>query len=130
AVAEQMARDSLVEHPDRVEDLLTTLADAPNDPARPGRLAARVVLLAYLARIGRRSVGEVRSATAEAIDAIGEVEELLVRSKLLREVAVAWSPDDHADDPVRDFALAAELLRRCLELEGGEDNAVGHTLAY
>lgn len=129
-VAEQMARDSLVEHPERVEDLLSTLAAAPGDPARPGRLAARVVLLAYLARIGRRSVGEVRSATAEAIDAIGEVEELLVRSTLLREVAVAWSPDDHADDPVRDFALAAELLRGCLELEGGEDNAVGDTLAF
>lgn len=130
AVAEQMARDSLVEHPDRVEDLLTTLDDAPNDPARPGRLSARVVLLAYLARIGRRSVDAVRSATVEAIDSIGEVEELIVRSTLLREVAVVWSPDDHADDPVRDFALAAELLRRCLELEGGEDNAVGDTLAY
>ncbi len=130
AVAEQMTRSSLVGHPDRAEEVLASLAAAPADAARPGRLAARAVLLAYLARIGRRSVGEVRSATAEAIDAIGEIEDLLVRSTLVREVAVAWSPDDHADDPVRDFALAAELLRRCLELEGGEDNAVGDTLAY
>lgn len=130
AVTEQMARASLVGHPDRAEEVLASLAAAPADGARPGRLAARVVLIAYLARIGRRSVGEVRSATAEAIDAIGEIEEILVRSTLLREVAVAWSPDDHADDPVRDFALAAELLRRCLELEGGEDDAVGDTLAF
>jgi hypothetical protein len=130
AVTEQMARASLVGHPDRAEEVLTSLAAAPVDAARPGRLAARVVLLAYLARIGRRSVGEVRSATVEAIDAIGEIEELLVRSTLLREVAIAWSPDDHTDDPVRDFALAADLLQRCLELEGGEDNSVGDTLAF
>lgn len=130
AVTEQMARTSLVGHPDRAEEVLASLTSGPVDAARPGRLAARVVLLAYLARIGRRSVGEVRSATVEAIDAIGEIEELLVRSMLLREVAVVWSPDDHTDDPVRDFALAADLLQRCLELEGGEDNAVGDTLAY
>jgi tetratricopeptide (TPR) repeat protein len=130
AVAEQLARDSLVEDPDSVEDLLSTLSVAPADAARPGRLAARVVLLGYLARIGRRSVGEVRSATAETIDAIGAVEEHLVRSTLLRELAVVWSPNDHAEDPVRDFALAADLLRRCLELEGGEDNAAGDTLAF
>ena len=130
AVAERMERDSLLGHPDRADEVLASLAAAPVDAARPGRLAARVVLLAYLARIGRRSVGEVRSATAEAVDAIGEVEELLVRSMLLREVATVWSPDDHAEDPVRDFALAADLLRRCVELEGGQENAVGDTLAF
>ena len=49
---------------------------------------------------------------------------------LLREVAVAWAPDDHAEDPVRDFALAADLLQRCVEMEGGEANAVGDTLTF
>lgn len=130
AIAAQMARDSLVGHPDRVEEVLSALAAAPADAARPGRLAARVVLLAHLARSGRRSVGEVRSATAEAIDAIEAVQAGLVLSGLLRELAVVWSPNDHADDPVRDFALAAELLRRCLVLEGGEERALGDTLAF
>ncbi len=130
AVTEQMERDSLVGRPDLAEEVLASLVVSADEAARPGMLAGRVVLLAYLARIGRRTLDEVRTATAEAIAAIGDVEEILVRSTLLREVAVAWAPDDHAEDPVRDFALSVDLLRRCLTWEGGEESAVGDTLAF
>lgn len=128
AIAKHMEH-SLLGHSDRAEDVLSSLIAAPDDAASPGRLAARVILLAHLARIGRRTVNEVRLATTEAIDASGEVENFLVRSVLLREIAVAWSPADHAEDPVCDFALSANLLRRCVEIEGGEDNTVGDVLA-
>lgn len=130
AAVQQRDRDSLVGRPDQAEVVLASLTAALDGLARPGVLAARVILLAYLTRIGRRAVGEVRAATVEAVDALGNVEECAVRSTLLREVAVVWSPDDHTDDPVRDFALAADLLRRCVEIEGGEDNAVGDTVAF
>lgn len=130
ADADQMERDSLVGKPDQVEDVLASLAGSTDERARPGLLAARVILLAYQVRAGRRRLSEVQAATAEAVDAIGDVHDVLVRSALLREVAVAWAPTDHTEDPVRDFALSADLLRRCVELEGGEEVAVGDTLAF
>ena len=130
AVQEQMGRDSLVGNPDQAEEVLSSLASSTEGAALPGVLAARVVLLTHLACIGRRPVSEVSAATTEAVASIADIEDVLVRSTLLREVAIVWAPDDHAEDPVRDFALAADLLRRCVELEGGEENAVGDTLAF
>ncbi|MBI2893923.1 MAG: CHAT domain-containing protein [Deltaproteobacteria bacterium] len=129
-IEDQARRDSLLRRPDDAEALLATLGEVADDAARPGVLAARVWLLAHLARLGRRRGAEVRAATTEAVDALQSVDDVLVRSTLLREIAVVWSPDDHADDPLRDFALAVELLRRCVALEGGEERATGDTLVY
>lgn len=130
AAAKQGELRSLIDRPDEAERVFESLAQVPGDAALPGVLAARVVLLAYLARVGRRSVNEVRVATSEAIAAMGDLDDVLVSAMLLREVALAWSPNDHAEDPVRDFGLAVDLLRRCVEMERGEANAVGDTLSY
>ncbi len=130
SVAKPKPRNSLIGRPDLMEELLSSLTDCPDDAARPGRLAACVVLLANLTRLGRRTESEVRTATNEAIDSIGEVQEPFVQSFLMQQVAVVWCPNNHADDPVRDFALAVDLLQQCVEKEDGEDNATHDTLGY
>lgn len=104
------------------------LASQATHQTRPGVLAARVALVARLARAGRRSADEVRSITAEAIDALSAVSPG-TRSILFREVAVVWTGNHRARDAVRDATLAIDLLTRCVELEGGEAKATDHTLA-
>lgn len=127
---EYLERESLVGHPEKAEMVLSTLDAPQSDTARPGVLTARVALLAYLARLGRRAAQDVKTATREALDELQEVDDPLVRATLLREIASIWSPNDHEDDPVRDFGLAVELLQQCVALEGGETQAIADTLGY
>ncbi|TXD37914.1 CHAT domain-containing protein [Lujinxingia vulgaris] len=128
AMQADMEEHSLIGKPNEVEALLASLNPAHDDEARPGILAARVLALAYLARNGRCEVSEVREATDAAMASLGDVDERFVRATLLRALAEIWSPNDHVDDPVCDFAYAADLLQRCVELEGGESEATTDTL--
>jgi len=113
-----------------VEALAAALLSAPRDATWPGRAAARVCLLAHLARLRGGTDERAKAATSVAIESASGVAEPRVRSLLLREIAATWSPTDHASDPVRDFDLAVELLRQCVDLEGGEDRALDDTLGY
>lgn len=114
---------------DKLEALENTMRNQATDRTRPGLLAAAVALVAHLARAGRRTIEDVRAATTAACDALPAVADLGVRSILLREVALVWSRDRRIEDPVRDLTLAIDLLRRCVELEGGEEGAAGDTMA-
>ncbi|HWO24383.1 MAG TPA: hypothetical protein VNO30_36815 [Kofleriaceae bacterium] len=114
---------------DKLEALEGSMRSQATDRTRPGVLAAAVALVAHLARAGRRSIEDVRAATAAACDALLTVADLGVRSILLREIALVWSRDRHPEEAVRDLALAIDLLRQCIELEGGEDRAAGDTVA-
>jgi hypothetical protein len=114
---------------DKLEALEDTMHSQATDRTRPGVLAAAVALVAHLARAGRRSIEDVRAATTAACDALPAVADLGVRSILLREIALVWSRDRRIEDPVRDLTLAIDLLRRCMELEGGEEGAAGDTMA-
>ena len=128
---EDAERRSLIGQPEEAEVVLASLSEtSTDDVAHPGVLAARVVLLAHLVRLGRGQVEAVQDATREALAALTAVDALAVRTTLLREIAVVWCPDDHADDLVRDFGLAVGLLQECVELEGGEELALGDTLAF
>jgi hypothetical protein len=119
---------SLLDRPDEAEAVLASLASAQPSEARPGTLAGEVLLLAFLARVGRRSTHEVRERTERAIAEAATVGEPVVHAMLLSELARVWAPADHVGDPVRDFSLAAELLRRVVEIEGGESAALIDTL--
>ncbi|MDP2270501.1 MAG: CHAT domain-containing protein [Archangium sp.] len=129
-IEEQARRGSLFGRPDECEAVLGAMADVPTGAGRLGDLAGRVVLIAHLARLGRRTADDVRAATTEAIAALAGLDDAIVRSALLREIAVVWAPNDHSEDPLSDFALAADLLRQCVDLEGGEEQALDDTLAY
>lgn len=128
-IDERSQAESLIDRPDEMESLLASL-NLDSGAGRPGVLTARVLLLARLARHGRRSVAEVRAATDAAIAELEGLDDEYVRSALLREIAVTWSPDDHSGDAVRDFELAARLLRQCLALEGGERFALNDTIGF
>lgn len=130
ALEEQAKQESLFGDPAACRAALDALPEAPVGAARPGILAARVLLLAHRARLADGAADEVRAATGEVRSALDQVDDLLVRATLLREVAAVWSPDDHCDDPVRDFALAADLLRQCVAMEGGEVHACDDTLIF
>jgi hypothetical protein len=114
---------------DKLEAIEVTMRSQATDRKRPGVLAAVVALVAHLARAGRRLIEDVRAATAEACAALPAVADPGVRSILLREIALVWSRDRHPEKPARDLALAVDLLRQCIELEGGEDRAAGDTVA-
>ena len=127
---ETAKRESLRERPDEAEKVLADLASAQDAIARPGTITGEVLLLAFLARAGRRSLAEVQARTEVAIAEVATVGDPLVQALLLRELACAWSPDDHAADPVRDCSRAAELLRRAVALEGGESASLIDTVGY
>lgn len=122
--------ESLRERHDEAEKVLGELASMQEAIVRPGAITGEVLLLAFLARAGRRSLAEVQARTAVAIAEASTVGDPLVQALLLRELACAWSPEGHAADPVRDFSRAAELLRRAVALEGGESAALIDTVGY
>lgn len=128
AMEDEADQHSLLGRPEACESVLATLVEDPSSPARPGVLAARVLVLAHLARNGRRTAADVDAATEAACAAVVQVEEARIRVVLIRSVARAWAPDDHADDPVRNFGLSAALLRQCVTTEGGEAMASIDTL--
>ncbi|MCK6505659.1 CHAT domain-containing protein [Myxococcota bacterium] len=112
---------SMLGKPDEMERVLADLDQAPHDDdAAPGVALARLRILAELCRRRLRPVSEVREASRLAREAHDKVAEDQVRAFLLREHARIWSPLDHADDPVRDFALSVELATAAMALEGGE----------
>ena len=125
---EHMKQQSLLANPEEAEKLLAKLSNPPADEAYPGVLAARVALIAHLTRLHRRNTSDVKTATYYALSAIQRVDDSVVRSILQSEIARIWSPSNHFDDPVCDFNLAIELLRKCVELEGGEEQAWDNTL--
>lgn len=129
ALEEQAVQRSLLDQPDEAEAVLAALTDRQQGPELPGVLAAKVVLLAFLARRGRHRVDEVRNATKLAVAALASVDDHLVQATLLREMAAVWSPNNTVDDPVRDFEWAASLARQCVALEGGEGRALNDSLA-
>lgn len=129
-VIENQAENSLIDRPEQIEALLGSLESAPHDEAYPGVLTAKVTLLAYLTRKGLRSVDEVRAATSEARKMVQQMSAPPVQSFLFQELARNWSPNEHRDDPVCDFSLAADILRESLKIEGGEDQASNDTLAF
>ena len=94
----------------------------------PGELAAQVVILAHLALLGEREVVAVKGATRVAYKAACQLEDVIVRCLLIRELALIWSPEDHQDNPVRDFSWASRMLLECVELDGGEENTTVDTL--
>lgn len=123
-----MQTTSLLGRPDKLEEALASLFDDVAESARPGALVARAVLLAHLARLGHRSIAEVRAATDEAREAAHTVENAPARAMLLRALAMEWTPRDYPDGVVRDFALGIALLRECMDAEGGEEHASDDTL--
>lgn len=126
---EKLGRESLVDDPQGLEVELTQLDSSKSEPsARPGILAARTLVLGRLARLGYRSSADARKATLEAVDALRSLDDTRIHAMMLTWVARLWSPSDHAQDPVRDFGLAVEMLREALELQGGEDHALSDTL--
>lgn len=128
-VQDHFARKSLIGRITESEALLETLKVLDvNATEAPGILAGRVIVLAYLTRVGRRSVEDVRIATLAALDSIKDMSSGPIQAVLMRELATVWSPNDHHQDPVRDFDLAAQLLRHCVEMEGGEAKATGDSL--
>ncbi|NUQ72064.1 MAG: CHAT domain-containing protein [Polyangiaceae bacterium] len=119
-IEEEAERKSLLRRPDEAERLLATLTGTDDDEAKPGRIVGKVFLIAHLTRLGRGGAGLVRAATEEAIAAISTVTDNTVQAMLLSELAGVWMPDDHSDDPVRDFGLAVSLLRRAIAFEDAE----------
>lgn len=130
AIQTHTLETSLHGRPEEAEALLAALAAPVDDASRPGHLTARALLTAHLARLGRRPISDVTRTTQEALASLDDVDDKLLRSTLLRELATLWSPNNHVDDPVRDFGLAVDLLWRCVELEGGEELALRDTLGF
>ncbi len=129
-VAEQSARECLLGRPDEIERVLESIGEGQTPSVMPGVEAARVLLLAHLARMGRADVSAVERATEQAREGLSRVDDPHARAFVLRELADVWSPNDHRGDPVRDFDLAVVLLRDCMALEGGESAALPDTIAF
>ena len=106
------------------------LASLSKGPTTAGKLVAKVVVLAELARRGQCEVDEVRRASADAAQAVrdsGASTTLVVH--FLDRLAHVWAPDNDLSDPVRDFPYAAALLREAVLLAGGEDKTPTAVLA-
>ncbi len=123
-VEAEAVRRSLLGRPDEAEKVLATLERVRDPATKPGTVAAEVLLLALLARCGRRTAREVRVRTEATVREVEQVDDPIVASLLLREVAQAWAPFDPDGNAVCDFAFSATLLRRAVELEGGVESAL------
>lgn len=89
-----------------------------------GARAARVCILAdWLRRGGPVSVEAIRGVTAEVRGALRTLPDN-VHARILSVIASNFAPRDHTDDPVRDFALAADLYRQVIAAVG-EDSPMG-----
>lgn len=121
---------SLLGRPDEAETVLAALKSVEDPATKPGTVAAEVLLLALLSRCGRRTVREVRVQTEAAVREAQRVDDPIVASLLLREVAHVWAPFDPDGNAVCDFAFAATLLRRAVELEGGIEAALIETVGF
>lgn len=127
---EAAEQETLIGRPDQMARLLGELETTEGDPARAGVLAARALLTAALAREGRGSKTEVRTATELARAAVEGMSNERARTLLFHELASLWCPTDHIQDPVNDFAYAVQILQQCVELEGGEEAASADSLGY
>lgn len=120
-----LASANILGNVERLREELAGLDRCPVDvDATPGVALARVHLLAELCRAGGGSIEDVRRSSTIARMQHEAVSNPKVAAFLYREHARIWCPRDHHDDPVRDFALAASLSRRAIDLEGGLDHAI------
>lgn len=130
-LVEEHAREtSLLDRPEHAEGELLALAARDHGAAQPGALAAIALLTAHLARCGRRTIQDALEATRTATAAVEGITSPQVASLLMQELGAAWSPAQPDGDPVCDFELAVELLRRAVTLVGGPNNASIDALAH
>lgn len=89
--------------------------------ARPGLLAARALLCAFLCGTGAVDAGTARAATEAAVVATSTIAETWVQAFVLGELSRAFAPDNNWAHPFHDFRRAAELCERGLALDGLPD---------
>ncbi|MCB9793191.1 MAG: CHAT domain-containing protein [Alphaproteobacteria bacterium] len=128
ALQEHMRKDSLVGDAKGMHEALAELEAVGESEGATGRAVARALLLAELHRLSEAPLQAVQDASSAARAACANVASPHIRAILLRELARIWSPNDHAGDPVRDFALTAELTEEVIALQGGEEHADEDTL--
>lgn len=109
--------------------LLATLGQGPSS-ILAGHLVGRFLLLAELTRRGADRLTEARAACEFAVQALKDEQVSRVfRLHALVLIADTWSPPNTVSDPVMDFALAAQLARGAVVIEGGVDSASRDSLS-
>lgn len=116
--------------PEDVEVRFASLWSRVAPEQRAGVAVAHVVCVAQLARLGRVERDRVKILTDDAVGELFKVDHRLARSFLMDQLATAWMPDDHANDPVKDFGQAARLLRDSIALQDGVDKANVDTVFF
>ncbi|MBA3546789.1 MAG: CHAT domain-containing protein [Nannocystis sp.] len=111
-------------------DQLECLAPAIADEGRPGLLAARALLCAYLCETGDVDPGTARAAAEAAATAASTITEAWVQAFILGELSRAFAPDSNWAHPFHDFRRAAELCERGLALDGLPDATKLDLLGY
>ena len=96
------------------EQLARLTLDAVAD--RPGRLAARAHLCAYLCEAGDVAPATATAAVEAALLAVDALASPWLKAMLLGELSRVFAPDSHASHPLRNFKRAAELCERALTL--------------
>lgn len=115
---------------DWAREQLARLNPAIAEEARPGLLAARALLCAFLCETGDVDPARARAAAEAAVAAVSTIPETWVQAFVLGELSRAFAPDNNWAHPFHDFRRAAELCERGLALGGIPDAMQLDLLGY